>query len=303
MADRSEQLYEREHNVSDPAQLNATEWVAGGDYFDVSAGKLFYRDQGAGPALVLLHGFPTWSYDWAEVAANLAVDHRIVTLDFPGYGFSAKQGVDFSVGGSADAVEQLLAHLGIAHVGLVIHDYGGIVGQELLDRRARGLLSFKVDVVHVLNNGIVYAAYRPALVQKMLATPFIGAFVANRLTKEKLHAGLNGVRGTKKLDDAAFGELWVGMAHDNGHKLAHRHIGYNAERAVHHRRWEEALFGFDGPLQLIWGLADPVSGQHVLNLARPRLPNATIVELPNVGHFPQSEAPARVAAAIRGTGA
>ncbi|UAJ10624.1 alpha/beta fold hydrolase [Glacieibacterium megasporae] len=288
----------------DPTPLiSAADWVAGGTYLGSSAGRTFYRDDGEGTPLVLLHGFPTWSYDWAEVARILAADHRVVTLDFPGYGYSDKRGVDFSVGGSADAVERLLAHLGIAHVALVIHDYGGIVGQELLDRRGRGVLSFKVDAVHVLNSGIVYAAYRPTRVQKLLAMPVIGAFVASRLTKEKLHAGLNTVRGSNKLDAAAFDQLWVGMSRGDGQKLAYRHIRYNAERARHHRRWEEALFRFDGPIQLIWGLADPVSGRHVLEMARPLMPDAGIVELPRVGHFPQSEPPTEVAAAIRDAGA
>jgi pimeloyl-ACP methyl ester carboxylesterase len=48
-----------------------------------------------------------------------------------------------------------------------------------------------------------------------------------------------------------------------------------------------------------WGLDDPVSGRHVLELARPRLPRARMVELEGVGHFPQSEAPHVVAEAIR----
>lgn len=279
----------------------AAEWIAEGDHLETPAGRVFHRTQGQGPVLVMLHGFPTWSYDWAEVAAALARDHRVVTLDFPGYGESQKRGgVNFSVAASADAVEALLRHLGIGRAALVIHDYGGIVGQELLDRRRKGRLSFAIDAVHVLNCGIVYSAYRPTRGQKMLATPLLGALVASRLGKAKLQAGLDSVRGDRKLTQGEFDELWIGMSRDNGHRLAHRHIGYNAERAVHHQRWEEALFGYDGPLQLIWGLADPVSGRHVLDAARARLPAARIVTLPGVGHFPQSEAPDQVAAAIRG---
>ncbi len=281
------------------AAPTASDWVAAGDYVETSAGRVFYRDSGTGPALVLLHGFPTWSYDWAAVAAALADRFRVIALDFPGYGFSDKHGrVDFTVGGSADAVEALLTHLGVDNATLVIHDYGGIVGQELLDRRRQGQLSFKVSGVQVLNNGIVYAAYRPTRAQKLLALPVIGRIVARALNKDKLYAGLNSVRGANKLDRPAFEQLWTGMAHENGYRLAYRHIGYNKERARHHARWEAALFNYDGPVQLIWGLADPVSGKHVLELARPRLPQARIVELPDVGHFPQSEAPAEVAAAI-----
>lgn len=280
---------------------SASDWVASGDHLATPAGRVFHRARGDGPPLVMLHGFPTWSYDWAAVATALAADHRVITVDFPGYGFSQKHGrVDFSVAASADVVERLLGHLGVGRATLVIHDYGAIVGQELLDRRRLGRLTFDVAGVHVLNNGMVYAAYRPTRVQKLLATPVVGRLVASRLSRDKLHAGLNAVRGASKLDDADFAELWTGMAREGGHRLAHRHIRYNAERAAHHRRWEEALFGFDGPMQLIWGMADPVSGGHVLELARPRLLGARAVELEGVGHFPQSEAPDEVAAAIRG---
>ncbi|WP_165614017.1 alpha/beta fold hydrolase [Mycobacteroides chelonae] len=56
-----------------------------------------------------------------------------------------------------------------------------------------------------------------------------------------------------------------------------------------------------GPIHLVWGLDDPVSGRHVLEQATALLPNARVTELENVGHFPQSEAPTAVAAAIRST--
>lgn len=280
--------------------VSAADWVSSGQHLATPAGEVFFRVEGDGAPIVLLHGFPTWSYDWAEVAGALAETHQVIALDFPGYGFSQKSGqVDFSVGGAADAVERLIAHLGVGHASLAIHDFGGIVGQELLDRQRRRSLSFAIDGLHVLNNGIVYAAYRPARIQKLLAMPLVGRFIASRLTKAKLHRGLNSVRGSNKLDDQAFEQLWVGMSRDDGHKLAFRHIQYNRERSVHHRRWEDALFSYSGPVQLIWGLSDPISGSHVLELARPKLRDAAIVELPGVGHFPQSESPAEVAAAIR----
>lgn len=279
--------------------LSAIDWVSTAQHMETHAGRISYRVQGDGAAVVLLHGFPTWSYDWAGVAPALAGRYRVVTLDFPGYGFSQKHGrVDFSVGAAADVVEQLLSHLGIDRANLVVHDFGGIVGQELLDRRRRGRLSFEIAGVHVLNNGIVYAAYRPKRAQRLLALPIVGRLVARSLSEERLFVGLNTVRGANKLDVKEFEELWTGIGREDGHKLAYRHIRYNAERARHHDRWEAALFDYDGPLQLIWGLVDPVSGRHVLDLARARLPHARIVELSDVGHFPQSEAPVQVAAAI-----
>jgi pimeloyl-ACP methyl ester carboxylesterase len=49
----------------------------------------------------------------------------------------------------------------------------------------------------------------------------------------------------------------------------------------------------------VWGLDDPVSGRHVLELAVKIMPDAVVTELAGVGHFPSSEAPQAVAAAVR----
>ncbi|BBX65385.1 hydrolase [Mycobacterium saskatchewanense] len=261
--------------------------------------RIAYRRRGAGPTVLLLHGFPTWSYDYAAVAGDLARDHDVITVDFLGYGASDKPNpYAYSVAESADVVEDLAAHLGVRTVSLVVHDYGGIVGQELVDRANRGRLGFAIDRLIVLNCGIVYSAYRPTRLQKLLLVPVIGRLLAARVDAAKVRSGLDAVRGSK-LTDTEFDDLWLGVSRQNGQKLAHLLIKYNAERAIHHRRWEAALAEWDGPLHLVWGLDDPVSGRHVLDRATEALPHATVTELPGVGHYPQSEAAPAVAAAIR----
>lgn len=261
--------------------------------------RIAFRRRGQGPTVLLLHGFPTWSYDYADVAADLAADHDVVTLDFLGYGASEKPNpYEYSVGESADVVEDLVAHLGLDSVCLVAHDYGGIVAQELIDRILAGRLGFAISSLVMLNSGIVYSAYRPTLVQKLLILPGIGKLIASRVTAARLRAGLDAVRGSR-LTDAELDDLWYGVSRDDGHKLAYRLIRYNAERAKHHRRWEKALSDWTGPLYLVWGPDDPVSGRHVLEQAAALLPRIRVTELVGVGHYPQSEAPQAVAAAIR----
>jgi len=52
--------------------------------------RIAFRRRGQEPTVLMLHGFPTWSYDYAEVANDLARDHDVITLDFLGYGASDK---------------------------------------------------------------------------------------------------------------------------------------------------------------------------------------------------------------------
>jgi pimeloyl-ACP methyl ester carboxylesterase len=278
----------------------AAEWIAENDTLTSRRGhRIAYRRRGAGPTVLLLHGFPTWSYDYAEMASDLAADHDVITMDFLGYGASDKpSSYTYSVAESADTVEDLVAHLGLTSVRLVVHDYGGIVGQELVDRANRGRLPFAVDDVTMLNCGIVYSAYRPTRMQKLLILPVVGKVIAGRVSAARVRSALDAIRGTP-LSDNEFDDLWLGMSRDNGHKLSHLLIKYNAERAIHHQRWESALAHWARPLHLVWGLADPVSGSHVLEQAVKVLPRATVTELPGVGHYPSSEVPQAVAAAVR----
>jgi pimeloyl-ACP methyl ester carboxylesterase len=278
----------------------AAEWIAENDTLVSRRGhRIAFRRRGVGPTLLLLHGFPTWSYDYAEVASDLARDHDVITLDFLGYGASEKPNpYEYSVAESANTVEDLTAQLDVKSVRLVIHDYGGIVGQELVDRANRGQLSFTIDSLIILNSGIVYSAYRPTRLQKLLILPVIGRLLASHVSAARVRSALDAIRGTP-LADTEFDDLWLGLSRDNGHKLSHLLIKYNAERAIHHRRWETALANWTGPLHLVWGLDDPVSGRHVLEQATKVLPHAAVTELAGVGHYPQSEAPQAVIAAVR----
>jgi pimeloyl-ACP methyl ester carboxylesterase len=278
----------------------AAEWIAENDTLISRRGhRIAFRRRGVGPTVLLLHGFPTWSYDYAEVASDLARDHDVITLDFLGYGASEKPNpYEYSVAESADTVEDLTAQLDVKSVRLVIHDYGGLVGQELVDRANRGQLSFTIDSLIMLNSGIVYSAYRPTRLQKLLILPVIGRLLASRVSAARVRSALDAIRGTP-LADTEFDDLWLGLSRDNGHKLSHLLIKYNAERAIHHRRWETALANWTGPLHLVWGLDDPVSGRHVLEQATKVLPHAAVTELAGVGHYPQSEAPQAVIAAVR----
>ena len=58
------------------------------------------------PALVLVHGFPTSSIDWFDVAQELSRERRVCLLDFPGYGFSDKtREYRYSLGADRELLE------------------------------------------------------------------------------------------------------------------------------------------------------------------------------------------------------
>lgn len=111
-------------------------------WIDAEAGKIFARFGGAGPPVVLLHGFPQTHACWHRIAPRLAERHRVVCMDLRGYGWSS---VPRSHGGEAYAkramaadVVAVMESLGHARFALVGHDRGARVGYRLaLDQPGR----------------------------------------------------------------------------------------------------------------------------------------------------------------------
>ena len=87
-----------------------------------------YYDAGDGPAVVLLHGIPTWSFLWREVATALEDDYRVIAPDMLGYGNSDQaDAFDRSIRAQEGMLDGLLDDLGVEPAALVGHDIGGSV--------------------------------------------------------------------------------------------------------------------------------------------------------------------------------
>lgn len=97
----------------------------------IDVGEVMLRviRQGCGPRLVLLHGFPEFSFSWDPLVAELNADHELVTVDQRGYGPSEiPAGVaDYEIDHLVADVVGLIGALGPEPVVLVAHDWGGIV--------------------------------------------------------------------------------------------------------------------------------------------------------------------------------
>jgi pimeloyl-ACP methyl ester carboxylesterase len=98
--------------------------------------KLFYREAGdpSNPTIVLLHGFPSSSFEFHALIPLLGERFHVVAPDYPGMGYSETPGA----GGLAPTFDnlavvtfQLLAQLGLSSVILYMHDFGGPVGMRL----------------------------------------------------------------------------------------------------------------------------------------------------------------------------
>jgi alpha-beta hydrolase superfamily lysophospholipase len=92
-------------------------WKAKGEYFTHRGHKIFWRQEGreGAPVLLLIHGFPTASWDWQHVWPDLLKRYRLLTLDMIGFGYSDKpRDYTYSIIDQADIYDRFLAMLGVA---------------------------------------------------------------------------------------------------------------------------------------------------------------------------------------------
>ena len=273
-----------------------TAWREGGRVLELRGHRIFVREAGSGPAMLLLHGFPTASYDFARIWPQLVAGHRLITLDFLGYGFSDKpRGHAYSLFEQADLVEAAAAHFGVRSAVLLAHDMGNSVCLELLRRRR-----LAVSRVVLLNGSVLLQHYRPLLVQRLLLHRVAGPLLVRLgLVQRALFARQFARLFAQPLPAGEIDLFWSLIAHGGGERNYHRLIGYLRERMVHEHTWLDVLVEHRAPLLLVWGQRDPVSVPAIAQAVLERRPDARYVPLADVGHYPQWEAPEAVVDAVR----
>ena len=273
------------------AMMSPTQWRAAGRTIAWRGHRVFVRDSGGDrPPLLLLHGFPTSSWDWRHVWDALAARYRVVAYDYVGFGFSDKPARGpYSVMAYADQAAAVLAEFAIARVDVLAHDLGDTVAQELLARDRGGLAS-----ACLLNGGIFPELHRPRPIQTLLDSP-LGFLVARLVNRARFARGLAAVFGPHTQPSAAeLDGFWDCASYNHGLANYHLLIRYMRERRVHRERWVAPILAPQVPLAFINGHLDPVSGKHVVDRLRALSAPVEIHDLPTIGHYPQTEAPADV---------
>ncbi|NWY22172.1 MEST protein, partial [Aphelocoma coerulescens] len=261
-----------------PPQLSPAlrSWKSSGSFFTYKDLNIFYRDSsgavGSSDIVVLLHGFPTSSYDWSKIWEGLTQRfHRVIALDFLGFGFSDKpRPHGYSIFEQATIVEGLLRHLGLRHqrINLLSHDYGDTVAQELLHR----ILGWWSQVQFLVS---------PSPTGRM----------------ESLSPGMM-LWCCFPMGDAD--PTWISL-HSPRSKFQAGHnnefsfsiLQYINQRKKHRERWVGALMSTSVPLHLIYGPLDPVNPHpEFLQFYKKVLPMSTVSVLDDhISHYPQLEDP------------
>jgi pimeloyl-ACP methyl ester carboxylesterase len=282
-------------------------WREKGSYFrwaprrgDAAEVQIFHVELGDAdaPPLVLVHGFPTSSVDWFEVAEQLSDRYRVCAMDFPGFGFSDKPlGWGYSLKRDAEVLEHYMADvLGLESMIMVAHDRGTSVS---LVNVTSGESRVKLEHYFLTNGNIFLPMSQLTQAQRIMLDPETGPAALGRATPEELAVGIGPLMYSppRGADDPEVQALVSIFSHGDGLVVLHETIQYLIERSQDEESWLRALAALDVPTTFIWGVYDTISPPRVVNyvwnefmMMKPG--RNSLYYVPDANHYLQNDQPA-----------
>jgi pimeloyl-ACP methyl ester carboxylesterase len=252
-----------------------------------------YVVAGSGPALLLLHGLGCDHTTWAPVIDSLARRYTVIAPDLLGHGESDKPRADYSVGGYANGMRDLLTVLGIDRVSVVGHSFGGGVAMQFAYQFPE-----RTERLILVGSGGLGPEVTPAI--RAITTPGFHQAMGLLTLPGVRHVGTagmralaaTGVRATRDLTELA--DIYDSFK-DPRTRAAIRHV----VRAVVDWRGQivtmadRAYLTEAMPMCVVWGRNDQVIPVRHAGNAAALAPSARVEIIPNAGHFPHKDHPQR----------
>ena len=294
--------------------MNIANWDSMGHRVELLGEAVFVVDRPAdhdtaAPPMLIVHGFPTSSVDWAPVLDQLGAARRVVLFDLPGFGLSAKPDRHYSIASAADTAAALIDELRLHEFDLVTHDMGDTVGGELLARSLDGDLTAAGEPVRirrrVVSNGSIYLDManltdgQKALWSAPDEMLPAGAAPDAAMLQLALTATLAppGTPGSDP-DPEHLRAAAEAICASDGARLLPRLIRYLDDRSANEGRYTGAIESHPAPLGVVWGTEDPIAVIDMAHQLCRRRSDAVLTELDGAGHYPMIECPQRFASAV-----
>jgi pimeloyl-ACP methyl ester carboxylesterase len=253
--------------------------------------RLFLKEEGSGPPLLLIHGFGTSTYTWRHLAPELAKTHRVIAVDLKGFGQSDKpMDARYSVVDQAELLAQLIEDRNLRNLTLVGHSFGGGVALLLAlqaDERMKGRISKLV-----LLNTIAYPQNMPVFF-RMLNMPFF-SHVGVRMVPPAVQTRV--ALQIAYLDDSKIDQSEVDVYAAPLKTAAGKHAIIQSARQIVPADLDELAERYQSiklPTLILWCDHDRIVPLDVGLKLRRAMPNASLKVVQGCGHMPQEEQPER----------
>ncbi|KAJ4123114.1 hypothetical protein NW768_010108 [Fusarium equiseti] len=261
----------------------------------INGSRVAYGVYGTGKPVVLLHGTPSSSLIWRNIAPKLVdADYKVHVFDLLGFGLSERPwnpDVDTSMTGQVSVLEGLMKLWGLHKTHIVAHDIGGGVAQRFSVLSPERVLSLTlIDVVS-------FDSYPSKRTQQQLQNG-LESLIKTKSDEHRAHFRewlLSAVNDQTKFEEASLDAYLdyisgpIGQPSLFEHQVRHYDPKHTMEVAP--RLGELGKL----PVQLIWGKDDAwqvVDWAHKLNDA---IPGSKLTVLDDAGHFSPEDQPEKIA--------
>lgn len=281
-------------------EMDLTSFIANGHYTTISETSIFWTgsdEPASGPVTLFLHGIPTWSWLWREIVPLVSTVASAIALDLPGFGCSdIRRDRSFAVVDLANSVESFIdSEIGADKpVSLIVHDFGALVGAELISRnpaRYRDLV--------VLNTSLRAQPWTGGGLLSVLSIPVLGQLSMYLAQPWMLRAAMTPfVLNPERRGGPAFEGYWYPFKRGFGQNLASL-FQQRVARPDDFQHWREALHRFEGRTLVLWGRQDPTFTRREFEDTLELLPDAEWLIFDRASHFLTEDQPFAVARRIR----
>jgi epoxide hydrolase 4 len=262
-------------------------------FAEVNGVRLHYVEAGAGPLVVLLHGFPELWYSWRrQIPALAAAGFRVIAPDLRGYNLSEKPaGIEaYGAARVVDDVRALIESTGARRASVVGHDIGAGVAWALAMRHPGS-----VERIAILNGPHPVRMMVGLLHPMQLARSWYMFFFQLPALPELLARRNGCAMLLAPLEHIPAAAHWASHEHDAYRRAFEApgavHAMINYYRAMLRASRGVRLQRVDAPVLVLWGDRDPYLRRSLAAPARRWAPNMRVEHLPEAGHFIQHEQP------------
>ncbi|WP_036509368.1 haloalkane dehalogenase [Nocardia aobensis] len=264
-------------------------------WFDSSAGRMHYIDEGSGPTILFCHGSPTWSFLYRRIVTELRDRYRCVAVDYPGFGLSERPShFGYTVAEVTAVLGELIDHLRLDEFIVMGQDWGGPIGLGAAVARAdrvRGI---------VLGNTVFWpieAMANKAFSVIMSSRPMQRRILEQNFLIERVLLSELG-RTLTAAEAEHYRAVQPAAAARCGLAVMPREIRAATPLLEQLSRDVPTRLG-DKPALLVWGMRDPVfRPKTCIPRIRAAFTDVETVELARARHFIQEHAPNEIATAI-----
>ncbi|HEX2240750.1 MAG TPA: alpha/beta fold hydrolase [Actinomycetota bacterium] len=264
-------------------------------FFESSAGRVHYIDEGSGSPIVFLHGNPTWSFLYRDIIKGLSDSFRCIAIDYPGFGLSDRpDNYGYTPIEHAQVVGELTDHLDLEGFLMMLQDWGGPIGLKVAcDRapRVRGLILgntwfWPLDELNV------------KFFSKIMSSGFMQRqIIENNFFVERLYPMGHARRPPPHVMDH-YRKVQPSPAARTGVAVFPRELMNS--RPLLEELWASVPRELGSkPVLIVWGLRDMAFRPRTISRIEDVFSDVHVVPLRNASHYLQEDAPEEIVEAIR----